>query len=126
MRIPVSRALSLASYLGLIALVMAWIVFLGTVEDRHISIWLVLFVTPLLLPLRGVLAGRDKALIWGALVGLLYAVHGGMVAWVGGDDRWLGIIEATLALLYLFSASLFIRWRAEAPGTAAAARPEPR
>ena len=62
MKTDVARALALASYLGLIALVMLWIVFLGEVAREHISLWLLLFVTPLLLPLRGVLAGRDKAL----------------------------------------------------------------
>ena len=118
MKIRIARALSLTAYLGLIVLVMAWIVFLGRVEDRYISVFLILFVTPLLLPLRGVLAGRDKALVWGTLVCLLYAVHGGMVAFAGGDDRWLGITEGLLSLAYLFSASFFIRWRAQAAATA--------
>lgn len=114
MRTTAARALSLAAYLGLIAWVMAWIIFLGEVARDHISIWLLLFVTPLLLPLRGVLAGRDKALIWGALVGLPYAVHGGMVAWSEPMQRGLGLTEAALSLLYLVSSSLFIRWRAVA------------
>jgi uncharacterized membrane protein len=112
-----ARSISLACYLGLIAWVMAWIVFLGDVAREHISILLLLFVTPLLLPLRGVLAGNDKPLIWGALVGLPYAVHGGVVAWSQPGQRWLGMIEAGLSIAYLISASLFIRWRAaEQPG----------
>lgn len=114
MRTRAARALSLASYLGLIGWVMAWIVFLGGVARDHISIWLLLFVTPLLLPLRGVLAGHDKALIWAALVGLPYLVHGGVVAWSEPARRWLGLVEAGLALGYLVSASLFVRWRAVA------------
>lgn len=112
MKTRAARLLSLATYLGLIAWVMTWIVFLGGVAREHISIWLLLFVTPLLVPLRGVLAGRDKALIWGALVGLLYLVHGGVIAWSDPAQRWLGLVEAGLALVYLLSASLFIRWRA--------------
>ena len=114
MKIKAAQTLLLISYLGLIAWVMGWIVFLGDVAREHISIWLILFVTPLLLPLRGVLAGRDKALIWGTLVCLLYAVHGGVVAWSEPDNRWLGLIEIAFALGYLFSASFFVRWRAEA------------
>jgi uncharacterized membrane protein len=109
-----ARGLSLACYLGLILWVMAWIVFLGDVAREHISIWLLLFAGPLLLPLRGVLAGRDKALISAALVALLYLVHGGVVAWTEATQRWLGLIEAGLALVYLISASLFVRWRAVA------------
>lgn len=114
MKITVTRWLSLLSYLGLIAFVMLWITVLGNVADEHISLWLLLFGTPLLLPLRGVLAGRDKALIWGTLVILLYAVHGGMVAWSEPENRWLGLLEAALSLTFLFSASLFVRWRADA------------
>ena len=114
MKAGVARALSLACYLGLIGWVMAWIIFLGEVARAHISLSLLLFVTPLLLPLRGVLAGRDKALVWAALVSLMYVVHGGVVAWSEADQRWLGLIEAGLGLGYLVSASFFIRWRADA------------
>lgn len=112
MKIRYARALSLFCYLGLIAWLMAWIIVWGDVAREHVSIWLLLFVGPLLLPMRGVLAGRDKALIWGALVGLLYLVHGGMVAWSEPDKRWLGLVEAGLSVGYLISASYFIRWRA--------------
>jgi uncharacterized membrane protein len=111
-KIGAARWLSLISYLGLIAWVMAWIVFLGDVPRERISLWLLLFVPPLLVPLRGVLYGRDKALIWAALIGLAYAVHGGVVAWSDPAQRWLGLIEAGLSLSYLVSASYFIRWRA--------------
>ena len=114
MKLRTARLVSLASYLGLIAWLMAWIILLGDVAREEISLRLLLFVAPLLLPLRGVLAGRDKALIWGALVCLLYLVHGGVVTWTDPDQRWLGVIEAGLSLVYLISASFFIRWRAVA------------
>lgn len=114
MRLKLARGLALGSYLGLIALVMAWIVFLGDLADRYISLYLVIFVGPLLIPLRGILATRDKPLVWGVLLTLPYAVHGGMEVWAGGDNQWLGVAELLLALGYLVSASYFIRWRAEA------------
>jgi uncharacterized membrane protein len=117
-RIGAARAVSLVAYLGLIAWVMLWIVFLGEVGEQQISLWLLLFVPPLLLPLRGVLAGRDRALIWGTLVSLGYFVHGGVVAWSEPAQRWLGVVEAALSLAYLVSASLFVRWRALAGGPA--------
>jgi len=113
-RIRSARLVSLACYIGLIAWLMVWIIWLGEVAREHVSIALLLFVGPLLLPLRGVLAGRDKPLIWGALVGLPYLVHGGVVAWTDPGQRWLGLIEAGLSLGYLVSASYFIRWRAVA------------
>lgn len=112
MKTDAARIVSLASYLGLIGWLMAWIIFLGEVARDQISIRLLLTVTPLLLPLRGVLAGRDKPMIWGALVALLYALHGGTVAWSDESQRWFGLVEAGLSLVYLVSASFFVRWRA--------------
>ena len=112
MRISAARALALTSYVGLIGLVMAWIVFLGRTADQHISLFLVLFVTPLLLPLRGVLGTRVKPMVWGALVTLPYSVHGGRVVWIGEADAWLGWLEVALSLGYVISASYFLRWRA--------------
>ena len=112
MKIALTRGIAITSYLGLIGLVMVWIVFLGGLADKYVSLYLLLLAGPLLIPLRGILATRDRALIWGALLALPYAVHGGMVVWAGADDRWLGAAEAALALLYLVSASYFIRWRA--------------
>jgi uncharacterized membrane protein len=114
MRIQITRWLALGSYLGLIGWLMLWIMALGDFAREHISLLLLLLVTPLLLPLRGVLAGRDKALVWGTLVSLIYLVHGGMIAWSDPAQRWAGLIELTLSIVYLVSASYFVRWRAEA------------
>ncbi len=119
MKITATRVLALATYLGLIGWVMAWIIFLGNTADKHVSLFLVLFVTPLLIPLRGVLAGRNKAMIWGTLLALPYSVHGGMVIWLGEGDVWLGWVEVLLSLGYVISASYFVRWRAVAEQQAA-------
>jgi uncharacterized membrane protein len=118
MRIRVARLLSLASYLGLVAWMMLWIMWLGDVRREHVSLLLILLVTPLLLPLRGVLAGRDRAIVWGTLVSLLYLVHGGMLAWVDEGQRWSGLLELALSLTYIGSASFFVRWRAQAAAAA--------
>jgi uncharacterized membrane protein len=114
MKIRVARWLSLGSYLGLVVWLMLWVIAVGDFARDHISLMLLILVTPLLLPLRGVLAGRDKALIWGTLVSLIYLVHGGMIAWSDPAHRWAGLFELTLSLTYLVSASYFVRWRAEA------------
>lgn len=117
MKIKATRGLSLASYLGLIAFGMAWAIALGDVPRQQISMTL-LYYAPLLIPLRGILHGRDKAILWGVLISLLYLIHGGTIAWADDVHRWWGLLESFLVLGYLFSASLFIRWRAEAAAQA--------
>ena len=52
MRTRAARLLSLASYLGLTGWMMLWIMLLGDVAREHVSLLLLLLVTPLLLPLQ--------------------------------------------------------------------------
>lgn len=118
MRTRLAGLLAQTSYLGLIIWLMLWITVLGTVERAHVSLYLLFAVGPLLLPLPGILGARDRPLVWGALVSLAYALHGGMVIWTDEQQRWLGLVEVALSLTYLVSASLFIRWRALAAAQA--------
>jgi len=111
-RVDVARWLSLGSYLGLIAFGMLWAIVLGDVPQARISLSL-MFFAPLLVPLRGILHARDRAIIWGALVSLIYLVHGGMVWWADPGHRHWGALELCLALLFMVSGSYFVRWRAE-------------
>lgn len=112
-KVVITRWLSLISYLGLFTLNMLWLTWLGDVPKHFISLYLLFLVGPMLLPLRGILRGEDKALIWGSLICLLYAVYGGMT-WYGiNDNNLLGAIETIFAVTYIFSASFFTRWRAE-------------
>jgi uncharacterized membrane protein len=113
-KISLARGLSLASYFGLIVFAMAWAISLSGTPENRISILLLLFVTPLLIPLRGILYGREKTLVWGSLISLIYLVHGGTQWWGDGVLFSWGALELTLALLYILSSSYFIRWRATA------------
>ena len=114
MKVNVSRVMLLVCYLGLIAFVMSWIIWLDDTPRNRISLSLLMFGTPLLLPLRGVLHGRDKSLVWARLSSLIYMVHGGMIAWVNTTQWGWGLLEMGLAIGFLGAASFNIRWRAEA------------
>jgi len=112
-KVAVARTLSLGSYLGLIAFGMAWAIVLGDIPRQQISLSL-LFYAPLLLPLRGILHGRDRSILWGALICLLYVLHGGQVWWADPVLWYWGALETVLAVVSMIFASFFIRWRADA------------
>jgi uncharacterized membrane protein len=112
-KVAVARTLSLGSYLGLIAFGMAWAIVLGDIPRQQISLSL-LFYAPLLLPLRGILHGRDRSILWGALICLLYVLHGGQVWWADPVHWYWGALETVLAVVSMIFASFFIRWRADA------------
>jgi len=114
MRTRIARILSLGCYLALIAFGMLWAIRLGGLPRNQIALTLLILVLPLLLPLRGVLHARHKALIWGMLVAFIPFLHGGVTAWAeaGTSAAWGGV-ELLLAAAYIVFGSLYIRWRAE-------------
>lgn len=112
-RVDLARWLSLGSYLGLIAFGMAWAIVLGDLPEQRISFSL-LFFAPLLLPLRGILHARDRSIVWGTLVSLIYLVDGGMLWWADADHWYWGALELLLAVNVMVFGSYFVRWRAQA------------
>ncbi|RMG33701.1 MAG: DUF2069 domain-containing protein [Gammaproteobacteria bacterium] len=113
-RVYLARLLSLICYLGLIAFGMAWAIWLGQLPREEISLTLLILVAPLLVPLRGILHARDKALVWGMLVAMIPLLHGGMTLWAEqGPQKVWGWVEFLLAIGYIVSGSFFIRWRAQ-------------
>ena len=114
MKVNIARWLTLGSYLGLIVFNMVWAIWLADLTDDKIFFRL-LFVSPLLFPLLGVLGLKEKVVVLGSLVCLIYAVDGGVSLWTStGINQFYGGFEMLLALTYLFSSSYFLRWRAEA------------
>lgn len=106
------RALHLAaciSLLGLIALGIAWELFLAPLRPG--GSWMVLKIVPLLLPLAGVLRRDVYTLQWSAMLILLYFCEGIVRA---TSDRVplsaaLGWVEVVLACVYFFCALAYLR-----------------
>ena len=112
MKLPGKKAaywLQLLSYLGLIGFITAWITVLVPPQSFPIALVLIVCVVPLLLPLMGVLHGREKPVNWAAYLSLLYFIHGTMEAFAGSSTKLLGLIEIVISLTVFFTASLYIR-----------------
>jgi len=101
--------LQLISYLALIAWMTAWITLLSPPQSFPVALLLIIFVVPLLLPLMGVLHGRDKPVNWAAYLSLLYFIHGITEAFANPATRYLGLVEIILSLTVFFTGSLYIR-----------------
>lgn len=106
--VRITRAVSIASLLGLIVLGVAWELVLAPTGNRS----LVLKVVPLLFPLFGLLKHRLYTHRWVSLLVWLYFTEGVVRA---TSDPYpssvLALIEVVLCLT-LFTASAFhVRWR---------------
>ncbi len=105
---------AVALYLALIALLLLWLTLLAPPDRALIAPSIAVLVGPLLLPLRGLLHGRRRAIAGSTLLIGLYFAHGVAAAASGGLLVWLGAVEIVLSLGYFLLAILFIRGTREA------------
>ena len=108
--VRLTRTLAVGSLLGLIALGLAWELWLAPLRPG--GSWLALKVLPLCLPLAGLLKNRMYTYRWVSLVVWLYFIEG--VVRASGDrppGNWLALLEVLLCLLLFLACALHVRLR---------------
>ena len=102
------RNLASASLIALIALGVAWELWLAPLRPG--GSWLVLKVLPLLLPLRGILHGRVYTYRWSSLLIWLYFTEGTVRAWTdSGISATLAFLEVALTLVFFVAVAWYTR-----------------
>ncbi|HWI83083.1 DUF2069 domain-containing protein [Ramlibacter sp.] len=111
--VALSRRLAVASLVGLIALGLAWELWLAPLRPG--GSWLVLKVVPLCLPLAGLLRNRMYTYRWVSLLVWLYFTEGVVR---GASDRGLSAllawIEVALCLVLFAACVLHVKKRLKA------------
>ncbi|MSQ70730.1 MAG: DUF2069 domain-containing protein [Betaproteobacteria bacterium] len=102
------RGCALACLLGLLALSLAWELWLAPLRPG--GSWLVLKALPLLAPLFGVIHERRYTFQWASMFILIYLAEG-LVRSYGdlGTSRLLAGIEIVLSVLFFISAIAYAR-----------------
>ena len=117
-QIDMTRWLALASVGGLIALGLAWEMWLAPIRPG--GSLLALKVLPLCLPLAGILKNRMYTYRWMSLLVWLYFTEGVVRAW---SDRppgnYLAMIEVVLCLMLFAACALHVRVRLKKPAASA-------
>jgi uncharacterized membrane protein len=105
-----TRAAAVGSLLSLIALGLAWELFLAPIRPG--GSWLALKVLPLCIPLAGMLKNRMYTYRWVSLLVWLYFTEGVVRAW--GDrtpGNYLAMLQVLLCLLLFTACTLHVRVR---------------
>ncbi len=107
-----SRTLAVGSLLGLIALGLAWELWLAPTGNRTLA----LKVLPLTLPLAGLLKRRMYTYRWVSLLVWIYFTEG-VVRAIGdsGLSMRLAIVEVGLCLMLFAACAVHVRWRLRHP-----------
>ena len=117
--VRLSRFLAVASLLGLIALGLAWELWLAPLRPG--GSWVALKVLPLCIPLAGLLKNRMYTYRWVSLMVWLYFIEGVVRAW--GDrppGNWLAMVEVLLCTSLFAACALHVRLRLSNPANAVA------
>ncbi len=105
-----TRALAVASLLGLIVLSLAWELWLAPLRPG--GSWLALKALPLTLPLAGLLKNRMYTYRWVSRLVWVYFTEGVVRATSDrGPSVPLAIIEVVLCLSLFMACALHVRWR---------------
>ena len=115
-----ARAVALAGLLGLIALGLAWELWLAPTGSGTLA----LKVVPLVLCLAGLLRHRMATFRWLALLLWLYVLEGLVRATTeSGLSQALALLQLALCLLLFAASTAYIRWRLQSVPREAAAAP---
>ena len=116
-----ARRAAVASLLALIALCLAWELFLAPLRPG--GSWLALKALPLCIPLAGFLKNRMYTYRWVSLLVWLYFTEGVVRAWSDrAPGNWLALLEILLSLVLFTACTVHIRMRLR---SAAAQAPAP-
>ena len=117
--VQATRAVAVCSLLALIALGLAWELWLAPLRPG--GSWLAIKVLPLLLPLPGLLKNRMYTYRWVALFVWLYFVEG--VVRASGDrppGNYLALLQIAVCLVLFAACTLHVRLRQRSAQRAAA------
>ncbi|MGR9052609.1 MAG: DUF2069 domain-containing protein [Gammaproteobacteria bacterium] len=103
--------LALAGFFGLFALLMAWHTVLAPSVRYPVAMVLLVTVTPLLVPMRGLLHGRLKSCAWAAYISLIYFIHGSIETYANAAERTFAGLEVLFSMMLFFGATFYVRGR---------------
>jgi uncharacterized membrane protein len=89
---------------------MLWNTVLAPSTRFPVALVLLVTVTPLLLPMRGLLDRKSKSCAWAAYVSLIYFLHGTAEAYVNADERLYASLEVMLSLMLFFGSAFYVRF----------------
>ncbi|WP_278386481.1 DUF2069 domain-containing protein [Stutzerimonas kunmingensis] len=108
-RVKSSRAISLASFIGLAVLLVVWNLAFADLHGARTWVVVSIQLIPLLLVAPGMIAGCPRAHAWLCFIVNLYFIQGVLAA-IDPARMIYGLLEAGLSLTLFIAALLYTRW----------------
>jgi len=108
-RVKLSRAVSLASFIGLAVLLTTWNLVFADLHGARTWVVISIQLIPLVLVAPGMLSGSPRAHAWTCFIVNLYFIQGVLAA-IDPARMLYGWLEALISLALFTSALLYTRW----------------
>jgi uncharacterized membrane protein len=103
------NALALAGFFGLLATILLWHAWLKPPGRYPTALFLIVLLTPLLAPLRGLLHGRVYTHAWAGMLALFYFCLGVMHTWSEPAARVYGLLLTAFSIMFFTGAIFYVR-----------------
>ncbi|WP_256383723.1 DUF2069 domain-containing protein [Photobacterium toruni] len=107
---------ALYSHCGLIIFISIWQLLLSPHHHFSAITMTLLWVTPLLLPLLGMLAAKPYTYAWANFILMFYILHATTLITLNEGERGLAIIEFAIVIVCFMSNIIYARLRAKELG----------
>ncbi|AGA86032.1 DUF2069 domain-containing protein [Stutzerimonas stutzeri] len=108
-RVKASRAISLASFFGLAALLTVWNLVFADLHGARTWVVVSIQLIPLLLVAPGMITGSPRAHAWLCFIVNLYFIQGVLAA-IDPARMIYGLLEAAISMTLFVAALLYTRW----------------
>ncbi len=102
--------ISRAAYVALLLLMIAWFGNQG-LTGQYSLIFSLLWILPLLAPLKGILTGKPYTYAWASFIICLYMLHGLTLLYVTETARLFAAVEVLLLTLLMVTLPFYARIR---------------
>ena len=110
------RYIALISHLLLIVWVATWRFYFDQEQIYSSTFIIAFYITPLLLPITGVIKAKPYTHAWASFIVLIYLTHSLTVVYAVPVERLLAIIELILASTMFIGCCMFARFRGKECG----------
>lgn len=110
------RKLALFGYFSLLIFMPLWLLVLSPSESLSTLTTFLLFILPLLFPMKGILQGNPFTHAWANFIVLIYFLHSLTTLWVLPSDRIWALLELIFASTMFLGCSYYAKYKGQELG----------
>lgn len=110
------KKVALIGYFSLLAFMPLWLLVLNPSQGLNPWLSTIMFILPLLFPLKGIIAGNPFTFAWSNFIVMIYFLHSLTTLWVNPDDIIWASLELLFASMMFLGGTYYAKYRGQELG----------